>query len=348
MKKKLSINDVAKALNVSKTAVSFIINGKARERKISKCLELTVLDYVKKVNYIPNATARSLVTGETKTLGILVEDISDPFFAGIARVIEREVNSRGYKIIISSTDNDPERICELIQTYRSRQIDGYIIAPPPGIKVKREIKSLIDSNIPVVLFDRCFNDIKTDNVIVNNFDSAYQAVNHLYANGYKSIGLVTLALGQVQMQDRLQGYLRAVKEQGSSPSIKEIAFHDDKGKIVENIEDFLKSNKNLDAIFFATNYLAEAGLRAIKNLDVSIPEKLGVVVFDDYNLNTLYTPSITAISQPINDISNNIVDLLFNRLSSLASKTGNKTIVLQTSLVIRESSKCGSLVDLTL
>jgi len=344
MKKKLSIKDIANALKVSTTAVSFIINGKARERKISKSLELTVLNYIKKVNYIPNASARALVTGETKTLGMLVEDISDPFFSGIARIIEGEVNNLGYKLIVSSTGNDSERTRELIQTYKSRQIDGYIIAPPQGITVKKEIRSLLNSNIPVVLFDRCFDDIKTDNVIVDNFDSTYRAVNHLYENGYKNIGIVTLAFGQAQMKDRLAGYLKAVEEAGNSPAIRRIAFQDDSSQIVGCIEKFLESNKHIDALFFTTNYLAEAGLGAIRNLHLSIPEDLGVVVFDDYILNTLHSPSITGISQPIKEIANNIVNLLFNRITKPIGETGNKTIELQTSLVVRDSSRCVSLI----
>lgn len=342
MKKKLSIGDIAKHLNVSKTTVSFVLNGKAREKHISENLEKKILSYINEVGYKPNAFARGLRTGKTKIIGMLVEDISDPFFASIARMIEEEANKKGYRIIYSSTENDTERTRALIDIYRSRQVDGYIIAPPPGLE--EDIQLLINDHLPVVLFDRYFPDLPTDNVVVDNFQATYNAIQLLFNNGYKNVAFVTLPSEQNQMQERLRGYQQVINERKDLAYVKKITFHDGHEKIVSDIEEFLKTNKRIDAVFFATNYIADAGLEAIRNLGLSIPDELGVIVFDDHNLFRLFTPSITAISQPIKEISENVINLLLNRLSSTSNPAPTGTLIIPTSLILRNSSSCIEMV----
>ena len=337
MKKKISIGDIAKHLNISKTTVSFVLNGKAREKHISESLEGKVLTYIKEVGYKPNAFARGLRTGKTKIIGMLVEDISDPFFASIARMIEEEANKKGYRIIYSSTENDTERTKALIDIYRTRQVDGYIIAPPPG--VEEDIRSLIHDNLPVILFDRYFPELQTNNVVVDNFQATYNAVQHFFDNGYKNVAFVTLPSEQIQMKERLNGYQQVIKERKDMAYVKKIGFHNEHSLIVSEIEEFLKENKRIDAVFFATNYLADAGLEAIRDLGLSIPNDLGVIVFDDSRLFRLFTPSITAISQPIKEISETVIKLLLSKLTSSPKISEPDTVVIPTSLIIRNSSR---------
>lgn len=152
MKKPSSITDIANALNISPTTISFILNGKARENRISAELIKKVEKYVAEVGYKPNSLARSLRTGKSNIIGLMVESISNPFFATIARRIEELAYKNGYMIIYSSTDNDTVKTKELIQMFRERHIDGYIISPPEGIE--EDVKSLINAGRPVVFFDR--------------------------------------------------------------------------------------------------------------------------------------------------------------------------------------------------
>ncbi len=337
MKKKISIGDIAKELGVSKTTVSFVLNGKGRENHISEALESKILKYIKEVGYQPNQFARGLRTGKTQIIGMLIEDISDPFFSSIARLIEEKAYKKGYKIVYSSTENDTQKTKELINIYRTRQVDGYIIAPSPGIE--EDVKALLSDNLPVVLFDRFFPEIETDTVVVDNFEGTYNAINHLYENGYKNIALITLESDQVQMQDRLNGYVKAVEAHPVEPIIKKVVFHEEVEKTVKEIEKFLKANKQVDAVFFATNYLADAGLEAIQNLGIKISKDLGVIVFDDYNLFRLFTPSITAVAQPIQSISENVINILLKRLSDTNKVHEKKTVVVPTNLIIRNSAK---------
>jgi len=134
MKKKIRISDIAGALGVSVTTVSFILNGKAKEKRISDGLTKRVLDYVKKVGYKPNELAKSLRTGKTKIIGLVIEDISNPFFANIARLIEEKAYEKGYRILYGSTDNQPEKTIELIELFRDRHEDGYIITTSEGVR----------------------------------------------------------------------------------------------------------------------------------------------------------------------------------------------------------------------
>jgi LacI family transcriptional regulator len=337
MKKKISIHDLAKDLSVSATTISFVLNGKAEEKRISKSVAKKILKHVKEVGYQPNFLAKSLRTGKSKTIGMLVEGISDHFFASIARGVEEEAYKTGYKIFNSSTDNNTVKAKELIKTFRERQVDGYIIAPSPGIE--DDIRRLIDENFPVVIFDRYFPDVKSNIVIVDNYGGAHEAILHFINNGYKNIAFVTIDSIQIQMEERLQGYIDAIEEKGLFKCICKIPFKLTHDEIAEQVKLFIKENSQLDAILFATNYLTIGGLKALNNLKLKIPDNMAVIGFDDNFHFSLFTPSITVVAQPIEEIAKQIVKKLMSSLSEEDKKINIETIVLPTNLIIRESSQ---------
>ncbi|ADY54294.1 transcriptional regulator, LacI family [Pseudopedobacter saltans DSM 12145] len=336
MKKKITIGNIAEQLGVSKTTISFVLNGKAREKHISESLEEKILQHIEKVGYRPNQFAQGLRSGKTKIIGMLVEDISDPFFSSVARQIEEIAYKKGYKIIYSSTENETEKAKDLIEIYRSRQVDGYIIAPPPGLE--KEINDLLDDNLPVVIFDRTIHDVDTNTVLVNNYASAYDAVAHFIEGGYKNIAMVTLSSDQEQMLERMEGYIDALKRIKGVPLIKKVIYHDRKETSVKEIQDFLVSNKQIDAVFFATNYIADSGLESIKNLNLNIPNDLGVIVFDDHQLYRLFSPPLTAVSQPIKAIAENSINIMLEILDGRRSLKDKKSVVLDNTLMVRGSS----------
>lgn len=336
MKKKLSINDIAKSLNISVTTVSFILNGRAEEKRISDELVQRVQKYVAEVGYKPNSLARSLRTGKSNIIGLMVEDISNPFFAGVARLIEENAYKNGYKILYCSTENNTEKSKELIQMFRERHVDGYIIAPPEGIE--EEINSLVSSGSPVVLFDRNLQNVQADYVGIDNHDSTYNAIKHFIAKGYKNIGFITLYSLQSQMQERLQGYENALKEHNLTPHIKEIPFSNDSESIIRHVSAFLGRKKELDAVLFGTNYLAISGLKAIQGLGLKVPSDIAVIAFDDHDLFELSYPSITAITQPVSRISEEVIDILLSKLKNPLRARKHHSVVLKTSLIIRNSS----------
>ncbi|MGZ3922267.1 MAG: LacI family DNA-binding transcriptional regulator [Flavisolibacter sp.] len=336
MKKKISIHDIAKNLGVSAATVSLVLNGKAEENKIRPEVVEKIKTHVKEVGYRPNLVAKSLRTGKSRLIGMLVEGISDYFFSSIARIVEVEAHKAGYRLFYSSSDGEPEKAKAVIKAFRERQVDGYIIAPTPGIE--DDIQSLLDDHSPVVLFDRFLPEVATTNVVINNYQGAYDAVKHLIKNGYSNIGFVTLASEQVQMLDRLRGFNKAISESKKQSYVAKVAYSLLNSDNVDTIKSFINNSAQLDAIFFATNYLTFAGLQAIKDLKLSIPGDLAIISFDDNVYFNLHSPSISAVAQPVEEISNEIIKQLTQRLNDTDRKIENETIVLSTQLVIRESS----------
>lgn len=332
--KKKSIIDIAKELNISPTTVSFILNDKAEEKRISKQLIKTVKEYVEKVGYKPSSIARSLRTGKTNTIGLMVENIANPFFGTVARKIEEEAYNHGYRILYCSTDNSLEKTKDLLHVFKERKVDGYIISPPTGIE--HEIENLINAKIPVVVFDREIG-IDTDQVIINNEESTYLSTQHLLES-FENIGFVTLDSQQTQMASRLAGYKGAIKEANSAEYIQKVSYAGGNHDIMNEIAAFIKKQKSIDAILFATNYLAVSGLKAIQMLNLKIPDDIGVVAFDHHDLFELHSPTITSINQPIDEIANSAIQLLLKRLSA-TNLPEPKEIILSTEIVFRESSK---------
>ena len=335
MGKKIGIKDIAQQLQVSKASVSVVLNGKARKYGISDALENKILKFVKKIDYQPSRFAVGLRTGKSKTIGMLVEDISDPFFSAIARIVEKNAAANGYRVILGSTENDTDHTIDLLQTFRNHQVDGYIIAPPPGID--QQIRQLMDDGYPVVLFDRSLPTVDCSRVLVDNFDGAYQAVSHLIDNGFKNIAMITLISKQDQMAQRIAGYKEAMQKNGFTENIKAIDYDIEKFNCIRLIKKFLLSNKHTEAVFFATNYLALSGLEAIKELNLRVSQDLGVIVFDDNTNFELFNPSVSAVAQPIIKIGEKVTDIMLDLLETSDSHSFRQ-VVLKTKLEPRDSS----------
>ncbi|WP_447640126.1 MULTISPECIES: LacI family DNA-binding transcriptional regulator [Chitinophagaceae] len=335
MAKRTSIRDIADAMQVSISTVSAVLNGKSEERRISDPLKDKILKYAKEINYQPNMLARGLRTGKSHIICMLVEDISDPFFASIAREMEKQASTIGYKIFYSSTENKLDIAESLIQTYRDRQVDAYIIAPPPGLE--KTIEILESEQHPVVIFDRSLPKVSTNNVLVDNFNGSLDATKQLIKSGRKNIALVTLDSTQTQMTDRLKGYQEALKKTKQKQIVLKLKYNRGVDDITSQLKAFFTKNSNIDAILFTTNYLTASGLKALKNLSKTIPDDIAVIGYDDNTNFSLYTPTISAVSQPTVEIAHAIKTQL-QRLLNGKTKSKKETILIPTTLIQRESS----------
>lgn len=329
-----SLQQIAKELKVSATTVSFVLNGKAKEYRVSETLEKRIIKYVKETGYQPNAIARSLRTGKSHTIALIIENISNPFFATIANLIEDKAYRNGYKIIYSSTNNDTAKALELIQMFEDRGVDGYIIAATPGLE--KTLKALIKRDRPVVLFDRIVDGVESDTVIIRNHESTFKATNQLIRRGFRRIVLISIPASMPQIKERMSGYSEAMRQKGMRPLIKQVAYSLGQTEQVTEIQKILKETK-ADAVVFATNYLGVAGLEAIRNLGIKIPDDLAVLSFDDHILFQLSTPSISVIAQPVELIADHVIDLLLSRLSREKPRHRTKSVKLETRLIIRDS-----------
>jgi LacI family transcriptional regulator len=332
---KMSIKSIAETLQISTATVSYILNGKSKEKRISNELSQRVLKYAEDHNYHPNQLAKSLRLGKSQIICLMVEDIADTYFATVAGHIEELAYREGYKIVYCSTKNDTKKTKELISMFRNRNIDGYIIAPPIGIE--SDIQSLLNDGIPVICFDRFCGD-DASYIGLDNFGGAFQATEHLINRNFKNILFCTLESMQNQMLERLEGYEKAIVNANLQSHVLKIPYNKAiANDIEEEIENTLSQNKQIDAIFFATNYLAINGLSLLKKKEIKIGKKIGVLAFDDIDLFRVYQPSITAVSQPIDQIASAVIKLLLGHLSDTTSFIPQKHY-LPANLITRESS----------
>lgn len=334
--KGISIKDIAKQAGVSPTTVSFVLNGKAKEKRISDQVSKKILKIANKLKYKPNQLARGLRTGKTKTLGLIVEDIANNFWANVAKVVEDEADKHGYKVLYGSTEDNSEKARGLLEVLKYRQVDGYIITPTKNMEKEIELLKMVRK--PVVLMDRYLPNVDSHYVVVDNYQGAFAATSHLIAQGYKKIAIITTTSDQVQMKQRMEGFVAALKKHGitfNKNMVKKLPFDMDRAGHTQEITKFLKATK-VDAVFFATNYLGIYGIESIRSLDLRIGPDVGMVSFDDHDLFRLHSPSITCVSQPIGEIGRQIVDVLMKELDH-ASNTSHH-LVLSPTLEIRQST----------
>lgn len=320
--KPASIKDIAIRANVSITTVSFILNGKAEQMRISKRVIDKVQSIIKELDFVPNQIARSLRTGDTKTIGLIVEDISNPFFSSIARKIEDKAYKKGYKISYSSTENDPVKAKELIEMFKSRQVDAYIIAPVPGIE--KDILQLLAEKIPVVIFDRNLPDMEVNFVVVDNFNGTYMATKHLLDKGKKNIAFVTVDVHVDQMNNRFLGYEKALHDHYAAFNTNiyaEIPFDSSEEDTNALLMRLFEQNPEIDAVLFSTNYLAIKGLGMLRQIGKNIGDDFTIVSYDDHDVFRLHTPPISVVDQPIEEIAEKIIDIVLHELTVNARDT---------------------------
>lgn len=334
--KKITIKDIATEAEVSISTVSFVINGKGEKMGISAPVIKKVQDVADKLNYRPSMIATSLRTGKTRSIGLIVEDISNQFFADLARVIEEEARKIDYRVFYCSTGDDNERSEELIHSLLQANVDGFIITPTQNLEDKIEL--LLKLKKPVVLVDRYFPGQGVSHVVMDNYEAAHSATKFLIDKGCKNIAVVNNTSEMIQMTLREDGYRDALKEAGlfNESLVLHMDYHTDEKTRVESVLDFFKGNKNIDAVLFLANYMGLAGLQAFRGMKITIPEDILVISFDDHDSFKLHTPTITVIAQPIEDIAVKSIQLLISQMKDMETFEVEKCLK-KGHLIIRES-----------
>lgn len=335
--KKVSLKDIAKEVGVSTATVSYVLS-KGKDSKVSVAVSEKVKKVAKDLNYQPNQIAKSLKSGKTFTIGLIVADISNPFFAHIARIIEDEASKLNYTVIFGSSDEKHEKSWQLIQFLINRQVDGFIIAPTEGSE--EQIKYLKEQDIPFVLIDRYFPDILTNYVAIDNYKAAYRAVSRLIETGNKEIGIIAYTTSLHHMRERVRGYQKAMSDNNlkiDEEWLNEINFSNIKEEVKEAIDSMLAGKKPVKAIFFATNTLAIYGLKHIARLNYKVPYDIAVLSFDEGEAFDFYYCPLTHVKQPLIDFGKHAVRILTNQISN--PQLEEEQIFLDAELVIRKSCK---------
>lgn len=328
----VTIKDIALKANVSTATVSRALynTGYVNEETRRRIIEIA-----EELGYERHKETRE-VKVRSSLIGVIVSDITNPFFTQIVRGIEDVLSPAGYSLLLCNADEDVEKEKSYLKVLQSKKVDGVILAPAGGDD--GSIRGLTDKGIPIVLIDRLINNLELDGVIIDNLNGAYEGVSHLIYEGYKRIGMITGPSGIMTSIERFEGYKKAIIDAG-------LEFDEN---LVENggytQEGGYRAAKRLierahpDALFVANNVMTTGALLAIKELDIKIPEEIGIVGFDDMEWAPLVDPPLTTISQPIYTIGSTAAQLLLRRLSR-ASKMRKEVVVLKPRLIVRESSR---------
>ncbi len=343
--KKASLKDIANQLGVSTTLVSLVLNNQGNEKGISVKTQKKVRDLAKKLNYKPNQVARSLRMGNSKTIGLIIADISNVFYSVIAKSIEDKAFENGYNIMFMSSEENPENESEMIRVLLDKGVDGLIIST--SSKDRNNIRQLRDNNIPFVLIDRYIPGVKTNYVLADNYQGAFEMTEHLLSLRSNKIALLNVTPSHLTtMKHRIEGYKDALRKHGYSVNnkiIKEIP-HDNIYECMEKVLKELILKEKINSIFFLNNKLTIAGMELLKKFNIRIPHDISIASFDDIELFRFSFPTITSVIQPKEEIGKQAFEILLNQIKNPGAE--KQQIILPVKLVIRES--CGSMLQKTL
>ena len=327
-----TITDVARKAGVSTSTVSHVIN---ETRYVSDEVKQRVHAAMKDLNYQPNVIARSLRTRETQTVGVVVSDITNPFFTSIVRAIEDEVLKQGYNIILCDTDEKPEREQVYLRLLMGRRVDGLIVAPSSGNADLLQLA--IESGYPTVLLDRSIPGLDADVVLSDNEGGAFDAVSYLIGIGHRRIGIIAGRLEVSTGADRMAGYVRAIKAHGIPVDESLIEVAQFKREIAyEKTREMLARPEPPTALFVCNNAMTAGAMAAVKAAGKKVPKDISVVGFDDSEWAALMDPPLTVVAQPIVELGTRAAQLLMRRISGGRVKTP-RAIVLKPELIVRGS-----------
>jgi len=331
-----TLKDVAEKAGVSISVASRVLGNYGY---VSEETRRKVLEIAKEIGYQPDVVARSLKTKQTYSIGVIISDITTFFFTSVVRGIEDVANQNGYNVTLCNSDEDPDKESEYLKVLYGRKVDGLIISATGKNTVY--LKKLIRAGMPVVLLDRGIKDIETTEVLIDNREGAYRAVNHLISLGHKRIGIINGIRGIMTTEERFEGYRKALQENGiplEDELIKYGDFRVEKGK--EAMEEFIKMANSPTAIFVSNETMTTGALLALKENKVKIPQDIAIVGFDDPVWAPLIDPPLTAVRQPSYSIGTIACQVLLQKIrKSNRGRPLHEEIVLKPKLIVRES--CG-------
>jgi LacI family transcriptional regulator len=338
-----TIKDVARAARVSVSTVSHVLSG---HRPISEATRKRVLEAVAALNYHPNRLAQGLVNGNSRSLGLLVPDLANPFFSSIAEAMEVSAHELGYSIILCNTNLDPAREAAYLSVLLARQVDGLLYFP--GTRTPNAaLMQAVAAGVPLVVIDERLDDLS--GVFVDNFDGGFQVGKLLGEKGHRSLLFLGGPEGLPTVVDRLNGVRAGLEAVGVSPRLslrfgEYRAAHGYDSIHASAREGLFHTDGQPTAVVAANDLIAIGALRALRELHVEVPRDCSLVGFDGIELTSLVTPSLTTVQQPFALVARSAVHQLLSRIGAawahVAREDGAaKTIqvVLPVSLVVRES-----------
>jgi len=337
MKKgQVTIKDIAKELNISCSTVSRALKDFPG---ISPNTRKAVMDLANQYNYRPNAIALSLRNQKTNVIGVIIPETVHFFFSTVISGIEDEAMKEGYNVMICQSNENYEREADSIDALMSARVDGLLVSISRETSDLAHLQKVVDEGVPMVFFDRLVEGMNATSVIVDDYQGAYDAVEHLIEQGCRNIvhlaGPENLIIGR----KRKEGYLSALED-------NEIPI--DESYIVEcrygtqeeaetAMEKLLASGKRIDGVFANNDMAALGSLKAIKKAGLKIPDDIAIVGYSDWQFSSLVHPSISSVSQPGYEMGREAARMMFEEINR--KEVGKSVIkILDTELIVRESS----------
>lgn len=332
----VTIYDIAKKANVSPMTVSRVIN---KSPLIKEATRLKVEAAIRELDYVPNKQARSLTSKETLLVSLVVPDLSNPFFANVARGAEDKAQESGYQLILGNTDEDGDKEARYLHMLMSTRVDGVLIVPA-GDESAAHLQKLAKRGIPFVFVDRTVGGVPADSVTGDNSDTTRRLTEHLLDLGHRRIAFINGPAGLSNARERAQAFRETLQLAGIEPDpaywIETHFKQDNFGEIIAKLTSLRQGNRPT-AILAANNFIGVNTLRALRALQIRVPEEMSVTCFDDPDMIPDYNPFLTVAKQPAYDMGYLGMQLLIERLQGQAPEAPRR-MVLPAELVIRSST----------
>ncbi len=337
-KKHITIYDLAEQLNISATTVS---RGLQNHPLISKNTKKKIFDLAESLGYQSNKFASNLRKQKTNTIGVIVPRLDSLFMSSVLSGIEKIVNNAGYNLIISQSFEQENKEKTNVATMFNNRVDGLIVSLSANTTNYNHFNTFIKKGIPLILFDRVTDKIPGTKIIIDNFKAGYLATKHLIEQGSKEILHITGSLHRNVYQDRLQGYKKALAEH-DIPFKDELLISNDLSQEALFdclINDILKRKKLPDGLFTTNDSSAAFALTIFKEAGIKVPEDLAIIGFNNDLISRVTEPAISTINYPGNEMGESIARILINHLDEESDLSFTNTVILNSELLIRDSSK---------
>jgi len=339
-----TIKDIAKALGVSTSTVSRALRD---SYEISAETKQLVMECAERLNYKPNPMALALKERKTRSIGIIVCEIANPFFSQVINGIESIAYDKGYNVIITQSHESYEREVADLQFLSSRSIDGLLVSVSTETNDFSHFNDLHQKGLPIVFFDRITTEINTHMVILDNFKGSYEATEQLIQGGYRNIAALASSEYLSITSERMAGYLEALKHHGITPDNKMIAhcFYGgvDEGEVVTAINQFFSQKSKPDAIICFGDKLTIGCLKTLKRRGLKIPEEIALSGFLNTDHAEFFDPPLTVVRQPAFEMGKASTELLLQLIESKRKIQDFERRMLAPQLIVRNSSMHGKI-----
>ena len=332
--KQITIKDIARELGISVSTVSRALTNNP---EISETTKEMVRESARRLNYKPNLMASNLRTNKNTTLGVIIPEVNHHFFASVLDGIEQAANEAGYSILICQSHENMEKEIQNVQTLLHSRVAGMLVGVSKETMHLHHLQEVLNSNTPLVLFDRPCPSLQCDQVVSDDYAGAYSAVEHLIQTGCKRILYFSSSMNLEVAHRRYQGWRNALQKHGLWHSTDDIIIADTRELAIEELPKQMNADQRPDAIFCVNDHCASGVLYAAQKLGLRVPEDLSICGFSDAPLARITTPMLTTVEQHGTEIGTHAMQALLRKLNG-DTHTPHTEIV-RTNLVVRGTTR---------